>query len=111
MSIPIAKHMPWAGAITAVLMPITRPAPETKGPPELPGLSGASVWMTLSSRLPARVRRVRPRALTIPAVTVQVKPSRIADGNHQLTDFQRCGGAEFGIGQTGAGQTQDGDVG
>ncbi len=62
----MAKQMPCAGAITAVLIPTTRPAPDTSGPPELPGFSGASVWMTLSSRPPPRVRNVRPSALTIP---------------------------------------------
>ena len=40
----------------------------------MPGFSGASVWITLSTLCPDRVRSVRPRALTIPAVTVQVKP-------------------------------------
>ena len=32
--------------IIAVLMPITSPAEETSGPPELPGLRAASVWIT-----------------------------------------------------------------
>ena len=47
-----AKQMPWAPAITAVLMPITSPREETSGPPELPGLSAASVWMTSSISRP-----------------------------------------------------------
>ena len=34
------------------------------------GLSGASVWITPSMSRPERVRRLRPSALTIPAVTV-----------------------------------------
>ena len=29
-----------------VLMPTTRPSRSTRGPPELPGLIGASVWTT-----------------------------------------------------------------
>ncbi len=31
----------------AVLMPMTSPARVISGPPELPGLMAASVWMTL----------------------------------------------------------------
>ena len=73
-SIPIAKQIPCADAIVAVLIPTTRPSPETSGPPELPGLRGASVWITLSINAPDRVRNVRPSALTMPAVTVQVNP-------------------------------------
>ena len=38
-----ANEIPCAPAIIAVLMPITSPADETSGPPELPGLSAASV--------------------------------------------------------------------
>jgi hypothetical protein len=67
---PIAKQMPCAQPAMAVLMPITLPFASTRGPPELPGLSGASVWMTLSISRPERPRKLRPRALTIPAVTV-----------------------------------------
>ena len=54
----------------AVLMPTTSPAAVTSGPPELPGLSAASVWITLSISRPERVRKERPSALTTPAVTV-----------------------------------------
>jgi hypothetical protein len=71
---PTAKQMPWPPAIMAVLMPTTRPAPSTSGPPELPGFSGASVCTTLSMRRPERARSVRPSALTMPAVTVHWKP-------------------------------------
>ena len=41
----IAKPMPWPFGIIAVLMPITSPRMLRRGPPELPGLIGASVWM------------------------------------------------------------------
>src|SRR5205823_3535427 len=34
---PTAKQIPWAGRITAVLTPTTRPRASTSGPPELPG--------------------------------------------------------------------------
>ena len=42
---------------TAVLTPTTRPRPSTSAPPELPGLSAASVWMTSST-----IRVVAPSA-------------------------------------------------
>ncbi len=58
----------------AVLMPTTSPDEVTSGPPELPGLSAASVWITLSISRPERVRNERPSALTTPAVTVHWKP-------------------------------------
>ena len=38
-----AKQMPCAPLMIAVLMPITSAADDTSGPPELPGLSAASV--------------------------------------------------------------------
>src|SRR5438874_758216 len=63
---------------TAVLIPTTVPRPSASAPPELPGLSAASVWMTFSTSLVARPElrgRARPSALTTPAVTEPEKPS------------------------------------
>ena len=63
---------------TAVLMPTTRPRESASAPPELPGLSAASVWITFSTRRLARPSRAasdRPSALTTPAVTVPANPS------------------------------------
>ena len=57
---------------TAVFTPTTQPRPSTSAPPEFPGLSAASVWMTFSTtpaRRPPRVGSERPSALTTPAVT------------------------------------------
>ena len=55
-------------------MPMTSPAVVTSGPPELPGFSAASVWITSSiSRLDC-VRSDRPSALITPAVTVCWNP-------------------------------------
>ena len=70
----MAKHRPWAGAMIAVFTPMTSPCAVTSGPPELPGLRAASVWMRLSMRRPRSERSDRPRALTTPAVTVAWKP-------------------------------------
>src|ERR1700737_1943393 len=54
---------------TAVLTPTTRARQSARAPPELPGFSDASVWMTFSTRRcisPSLVERERPRALTTP---------------------------------------------
>ena len=67
--------MPCAPMMTAVLMPITSPREDTSGPPELPGLSAASVWITSSISRPLRARNERPSAEMTPAVTVDSKPS------------------------------------
>src|SRR6478672_4268004 len=67
--------MPCAPMMTAVLMPITSPAEDTSGPPELPGLRGASVCTTSSIIRPVRDCSDRPSAETTPAVTVASKPS------------------------------------
>ena len=63
----IAKPIPCPEAMMAVVMPTISPFMLNKGPPEFPGLIGASVWMK-SSYGPAPM--MRPLALTIPAVTV-----------------------------------------
>ena len=70
-----AKQMPCAPLMIAVLMPITSADDETSGPPELPGLSAASVWITSSMVRPLIERIERPSAETTPAVTVDSKPS------------------------------------
>ena len=54
----------------AVEIPITSPWTLTSGPPELPRLIAASVWMKLSKDVsPVRPGSTRPLALTIPTVT------------------------------------------
>ena len=45
--------MPLESVATAVLMPTTAPEASTSGPPELPGLIAASVWMRFEIRLPS----------------------------------------------------------
>jgi hypothetical protein len=62
---------------TAVFTPTTRPRPSTSAPPEFPGFSAASVWMTLSTTrwaLPERTGSDRPSADTTPAVTDPANP-------------------------------------
>ena len=94
-------------------MPMTRPRESASAPPELPGLSAASVWMTFStSRLdrPSRVDSDRPSALTTPAVTVPGEAERVADGDDELTDAQPRGVAERRRSRAAAGRPDDGEV-
>src|SRR3989304_4556240 len=63
------------GFSSAVLMPTTLPWQSMRGPPELPGFTGVSVWiMSLIGRELPFGLNVRPVALTIPSVSV---PSRL----------------------------------
>ena len=57
----------------AVLMPMTLALASASGPPELPGLIGASVWMRPVS-VPTGDSSSRSRPLTMPDVTVCWKP-------------------------------------
>ena len=57
------------------LMPITWPLASMRGPPELPGLIAASVWITLSIVKPFGAWICRWSAETIPAVTVRSSPN------------------------------------
>src|SRR5438034_4951320 len=73
-SIGMAKPMPMLPPLwlkIAELIPTTSPFRLSSGPPELPGLIEASVWMK-SSYGPAPI--TRPLALTMPAVTVCSRP-------------------------------------
>ncbi len=56
-------------------MPITRPWPSSSGPPELPGLIDASVWITLRIGKPFGASIWRWSAETIPVVTVRENPN------------------------------------
>ena len=57
------------------LMPITRPAASSSGPPELPGLIAASVWMTLSIVKPLGPGSCAAAAETTPVVSVRSRPN------------------------------------
>ena len=54
--------------------PITRPPESSSGPPELPGLSAASVWITPSIEKPFGALICRSSALTTPVVSVRSRP-------------------------------------
>ena len=53
-------------------MPISSPLMLTSGPPELPGLMLAFVWIRSVSVSPDGMVTSRPRALTMPVETVLV---------------------------------------
>src|SRR2546427_6119759 len=60
----------------AELMPISRPLESSSGPPELPGLIAASVWIMCSrAPLPSSWGSARSRAETMPVVSDQSRPN------------------------------------
>jgi hypothetical protein len=59
----------------AVLTPIKRPAESKSGPPELPGLMAASVWITSRMGMPLADWISRPSAEMMPVVSVWSKPN------------------------------------
>ena len=61
---------PWICEAT----PTTWPAASISGPPELPWLIGASVWIASGIVSPSGAWMSRPVALTIPAVIVLSSP-------------------------------------
>src|SRR3974377_998993 len=93
------KQIPCAPAITAVLMPTTSPRVDTSGPPELPGLSAASVCTTSSISRPLEARRERRRGgarepREHPRRDGELESQRIADGDDDLAAAQWLGVAE-----------------
>jgi len=58
------------GLMIAELTPISRPELSKSGPPELPGLIAASIWMIPLIRRPDADETCRPKALTMPVVSV-----------------------------------------
>ncbi len=77
-----AKPMPLLLAVPSLppldsiceFTPITRPLESSSGPPELPGLRAASVWITSSIEKPFGALICRPSALTTPVVSVRSRP-------------------------------------
>jgi hypothetical protein len=59
----------------------------SRGPPELPGLIGASVCSKLRWTRPLPGHQLRCTALMMPWVTVCSRPKRTADGNRRLADL------------------------
>ena len=96
-SMAIEKPRFWASATMAVLTATTWPAALTSGPPELPGLMAASVWIRPSSDTPS-VCRSRSLADTMPRVTVALaaEVEGVADGDHLVAHPQVVGRTELG---------------
>src|SRR3954447_2603110 len=94
---------------TAVLIPTTLPRPSTSAPPELPGLSAASVWITSSitrrtgpsptgrarAHRPARARQRAPQRGHRARRPRAGEPVGVADRHHELADPQARGVAEL----------------
>ena len=87
---------------TAVFTPTTRPSPSASAPPELPGLSAASVWITFSTRRPAEPERVgseRPEGRDHAGGDGAGQTHRAADRDDQLSDPQLVRVPELGRGE------------
>ena len=72
-SMAMANPMFWAVSMMAVLMATTWPSAFSSGPPELPGLMAASVWMRLSRVIPW-AWMLRSVAEMMPSVTLGGPP-------------------------------------
>ena len=72
---PMPANASWpSGSASATTMPMTMPRPSSSGPPELPGLTAASNWIS-PLRLPVSVSAVRSSPETTPEDTLSVRPS------------------------------------
>jgi len=69
------------GLKMAVVMPIRRPAESSSGPPELPGLMAASVWIRWSMITPLSACSERSSAEMMPVVSVQSRPNGLPIAN------------------------------
>ena len=99
--IGIAKPSPAPGPErTRVLMPITSPSALSSGPPELPGLIAASVWIR-SKRFPEipSWATLRLRLLMMPIVTVFSNPKGLPTAIAQSPTLNRSESPRAAVGQ------------
>ena len=99
---------------TAVLIPTTRPRASASAPPELPGFSAASVWMTSSTTrivAPARVGQRPAERRDDAGGDGAAEPVRVPDRDHELPDPQAACVAELGRGQLAVVRAQHREVG
>ena len=95
----------------AVFTPTTAPVLVTSGPPELPGLSAASVWITCSIKRPvARAQRPPERAHHAARDRV-LEAVGVADGDRQLAGAEGLRVAELDRRQVRRRNPDDRDVG
>jgi hypothetical protein len=94
----------------AVLMPTTRPAPLTSGPPELPGLRGDGLDHAFD-----QPSRASPQAAAERADDARrhrtLEPEWVADRRDELADAQLRRTPEDGMKMPGAAQAQHGQIG
>src|ERR1022692_4556218 len=105
---------PTPAPATAVLMPTTRAWLSASAPPEFPGFSAASVWITSSiSRAaePLRVGSDRPRPLTTPAVTEPARPSGLPSATTSWPTTSSVRLAEFRRRRRLADRPEHGEIG
>ena len=97
----------------AVFRPTTSPRRFTSGPPLLPGLMAASVWMKFwsSSSSSPRSRLCRPLALTMPRVTLWLRPNGLPTASTKSPISSAVAVAEAGGDQVRCADGHDGDVG
>ena len=84
--------LPWLPAVAICeFTPMTRALASSSGPPELPGLIGASVWMTFSMRKPLGAWISRPEAGDDPRRRRAVQAERVADRDGLVADLDEVG--------------------
>ena len=96
MSIGMAKPMPLLFVAIAVLMPMMAPLASSSGPPQLPGLIAASVWMRLLRFVAVGLDAAALRRDDAAGDRVGVGAQRAADRDDQLADLERVRVAERG---------------
>ena len=112
MSIGMAKPMPLLSAAIAVLMPTTLPSASSSGPPELPGLIAASVWMRLLRCWSPSVVIERPLAETMPLVTeFEYVPSGLPMATTSWPTLSASESPRRGRGRSGRVDLDDREVG
>ena len=94
-----------------LLIPTTSPFMLTSGPPELPGLIAASVWMKSWLTTSGSSSICRPRALMIPWLTECRQAKRASQRHHPGSDRGLVAIAQTGRRQIVAVELEDGDVG
>ena len=87
---------------------MTSPREFSSGPPELPGLMAASVWM--ASSMNDSGPRTERMELMMPRVMVPFKPEGIADGKYLLPHHQVLGVAQSRGSQVRRRNLDDGQI-
>ena len=96
--------------IFIVLIPTTCPYTLMSGPPELPLLSAAFVWMSVIVTPSTYYIAVDGRDDAVGQRAAQLHAERVADGVHRIADGQRVRVAEFRGGKAAGRDLDDGEV-